>query len=47
LFIRKVEEGINVYLASREADWLMVFPKRHSVLEFRKSRTKQIVQAGP
>jgi nucleotide-binding universal stress UspA family protein len=46
-FVRRprVEDGINDYLASHQADWLMVFPKSHSVLEFHKSRTKQIVQA--
>lgn len=45
-FIRKpkVDEGINDYLASHEADWLMVFPKTHNVLEFHRSRAKQIVQ---
>jgi len=46
-FVRRaqVNEGINEYLASHAADWLMVFPKSHSVLEFHKSRTKQIVQS--
>ena len=45
-FVRRphVEDGINEYLASHEADWLMVFPKSHSLLEFHKSHTKQIVQ---
>jgi nucleotide-binding universal stress UspA family protein len=44
-FVRRprVEDGINDYLAGHEADWLMVFPKSHSVLEFHKSRAKQIV----
>ena len=46
-FVRKpkIDEGINDYLSSHEADWLMVFPKNHSALEFHRSRTKQIVQA--
>ena len=46
-FVRRprVEDGINDYLADHEADWLMVFPKSHSVLEFHKSRAKQIVKA--
>jgi nucleotide-binding universal stress UspA family protein len=45
-FVRRprVEDGITDYLATHEADWLMVFPKTHSVFEFHKSRTKQIVQ---
>ncbi|HEV2483052.1 MAG TPA: universal stress protein [Puia sp.] len=45
-FVRRprVEDGINEYLTSHAADWLMVFPKSHSVLEFHKSRSKQIVR---
>lgn len=45
-FVRRpgVEEGIREYLQGHAADWLMVFPKRHSVLEFHRSRSKQIVQ---
>jgi nucleotide-binding universal stress UspA family protein len=48
-FIRQsnVEEGINEYLQSHEADWLMIFPKRHSLLEFHKSHSRQIVLTCP
>jgi nucleotide-binding universal stress UspA family protein len=42
-----VEEGINEYLKSHEADWLMIFPKRHSLLEFHKSHSRQIVLTCP
>ncbi len=45
-FVRrpKVEQGISEYLEAHKADWLMVFPKSHSVLEFHRSRSKKIVQ---
>jgi nucleotide-binding universal stress UspA family protein len=48
-FIRQsnVEEGVNEYLQNNGADWLMIFPKRHSVLEFHKSHSKQIVLTCP
>jgi nucleotide-binding universal stress UspA family protein len=44
-FIRrpKVAEGIDDYLKGSEADLLMVFPKNHGLLEFHKSRAKQVV----
>ena len=44
-FIRqsKVEDGILDYLQNHEADWLMVFPKKHFVLEFHNSHSRQIV----
>ena len=38
-----VEEGINDYLENHAADWLLVLPKKHSPLEFHKSRAKDIV----
>ena len=40
----KVQEGISDYLEGHGADWVMVFPKGHSVLEFHRSRSKQIVE---
>jgi nucleotide-binding universal stress UspA family protein len=45
-FIRKphVGEGITAYLNNHQADWLMVFPKDHSWLEFHRSGAKEIVQ---
>jgi nucleotide-binding universal stress UspA family protein len=48
-FIRqsKVEEGIVDYLKNHEADWLMVFPKKHSLLEFHNSHSRQIVLTCP
>ncbi len=44
-FVRqhKVEDGVSEYLQGNEADWLMVFPKSHSLLEFHRSRSRQIV----
>lgn len=47
-FVRKVSVtgGVDNYLANHEADWLMVFPKSHSLLEFHASRSRQIVLAS-
>jgi nucleotide-binding universal stress UspA family protein len=44
-FVRQesVEEGVGKYLQDYNVDWLMVLPKKHSILEFHKSRAKQIV----
>ena len=44
-FVRrpKVTQGITDYLTTHQTDWLMVFPKSHSLLEFHKSHAKQIV----
>jgi nucleotide-binding universal stress UspA family protein len=44
-FVRQesVEDGIGKYLQDHHVDWLMVLPKKHSILEFHKSRAKQIV----
>lgn len=44
-FVRqtKVRDGVKEYLENHKSDWLMVFPKSHSFLEFHKSRAKQIV----
>ena len=39
----KVQNGVSDYLEIHKADWLMVFPKSHSFLEFHRSRAKQIV----
>ncbi|WP_431209569.1 universal stress protein [Puia sp. P3] len=38
-----VSEGVDKYLAENNADWLMLFPKKHSLLEFHKSRSKQLI----
>ena len=44
-FVRalSVPEGIATYLDDHPADWLVVFLKNHSFLEFHRSRSKQIV----
>jgi nucleotide-binding universal stress UspA family protein len=48
-FIRQpmIEEGIYHYSETSAADWLMIFPKHHALLEFHKSRTKQIIMHCP
>ncbi len=45
-FVRqpRVEDGLSEYLEHHHADWVMVFPKSHSVLEFHRSRSKMIVE---
>jgi nucleotide-binding universal stress UspA family protein len=40
---RKVEDGLTTYLKNHHADWVIVFPKSHSLLEFHRSKSKQIV----
>jgi nucleotide-binding universal stress UspA family protein len=48
-FIRSsnIEAGIRNYLKNNEADWLMVFPKKHRLLEFHSSRSQRIVTNCP
>jgi nucleotide-binding universal stress UspA family protein len=48
-FVRqpKVAQGINDYLQTLAADWLMIFPKYHALLEFHKSRAQQITLQCP
>jgi nucleotide-binding universal stress UspA family protein len=45
-FVRqpRVEDGLSAYLEHHHADWIMVFPKSHSVLEFHRSKAKKIVE---
>jgi universal stress protein family protein len=42
-----VEEGITRYLKEQGVEWLMVFPRRHGLLEFHRSRSKPIVLHCP
>ncbi len=42
-----VEEGIMRYLEEQNVDWLMVFPRRHGLLEFHRSQSKRIVMHCP
>ncbi len=39
----EVESGILEYLSENTIDWLMIFPRKHGVLEFHKSQSKRIV----
>jgi nucleotide-binding universal stress UspA family protein len=45
-FVRqpRVEDGLTEYLRHHHADWVIVFPKSHSVLEFHHSKSKKIVE---
>ncbi|MHA4808619.1 universal stress protein [Flavitalea flava] len=38
----KVEEGLNEYVEKNQIDLLLVFPKKHSLLEFHRSHAKKI-----
>ncbi|HEV2352913.1 MAG TPA: universal stress protein [Puia sp.] len=38
-----VSQGVEGYLKEHPADWLVVFPKKHSFYELHKSRTRKIV----
>lgn len=44
-FVRqpRVEDGLTEYLGRHPADWVMVFPKSHSALEFHRSRSRKIM----
>ena len=42
-----VEEGITRYLKDQGVDWLMVFPRRHGLLEFHRSQSKRILLHCP
>lgn len=48
-FVRaeRLTEGIHEYLAHHAVDWLIVFPKKHHVLELHRSRAKKIVLNCP
>lgn len=38
-----LDDGIAKYLAAHHTDWLMIFPRKHRLLEFHKSGAKAIV----
>jgi len=38
-----VEEGVQEFLEKHPVDWLLVLPKKHALLEFHRSRAKEIV----
>lgn len=42
-----VAQGIGDFLKEHPADWLLVLPKKHSVLEFHKSAAKDILPHCP
>lgn len=48
-FVRadKLTEGIHQYLTHHAVDWLIVFPKKHHMLELHRSRAKKIVLDCP
>ncbi|MDP4149743.1 MAG: universal stress protein [Bacteroidota bacterium] len=40
--MNKVEEGIEEYVSKHPTDIIMVFPRRHGLLEFHRSHSKQL-----
>jgi hypothetical protein len=42
-----VEQGVQYFLEKHPVDWLLVLPKKHAVLEFHKSRAREIVAKSP
>jgi nucleotide-binding universal stress UspA family protein len=44
---QSVVPGVQYFLEKHPVDWLLVLPKRHTLLEFHKSRAKDIVMRSP
>jgi nucleotide-binding universal stress UspA family protein len=44
---KDISEGINAYLGKENADWLIVFPKKHTFFEFHNSKSKKIARHCP
>lgn len=42
-----IGEGVNDYLRHHRADWLLMLPKKHPLLEFHKSRAREIALNCP
>ena len=42
-----VPKEVERYLAESQADWLMVFPQKHGLLEFHKSRSNPLILNCP
>ncbi|HVS95334.1 MAG TPA: universal stress protein [Puia sp.] len=40
---KSVPQAVEKYLSDHDADWLMVFPQEHGLLEFHKSRSKTLL----
>jgi nucleotide-binding universal stress UspA family protein len=43
----KVEDGILEYLSHNEADLVMVFPKKHGLLDFHSSQSRKLAEHSP
>jgi nucleotide-binding universal stress UspA family protein len=44
---RKVEEGVGQYLADHEVDLILVFPKKHALLDFHISHSRKLARNSP
>jgi hypothetical protein len=38
-----IPEGVDQYIGEQEAEWLMLFPKKHRWMEFHRSRSAGMV----
>jgi len=47
VYSNDIAAGITQYLGEHNADWLMVFPKKHRLLEFHSSKARQLVRECP
>jgi nucleotide-binding universal stress UspA family protein len=47
VYSNDITASINQYLIEHNADWLLVFPKKHRLLEFHSSKAKQLVRDCP
>jgi len=47
VYSNDIASGINQYLGEHNADWLMVFPKKHRFLEFHASKARQLIRDCP
>jgi len=42
-----VDQGIQYFLTEHPVDWLLVLPKKHALLEFHKSKARDIALTSP
>lgn len=42
-----IHQGIQYFLEKHAVDWLLVLPKKHALLEFHKSKAREIAMVSP
>jgi nucleotide-binding universal stress UspA family protein len=43
----EVQEGVQYFLENHPVDWLLVLPKKHALIEFHRSKAKEIALHSP